>query len=366
MPHRHFLLGALVVTGAAASPVPAAMTSPKWGEGLLRQKPAWYASAEARDAADRVLRYQSSAGAWPKNTDLLAPATPAEIDVINRGGKANTIDNGATTLPIRFLAGVGGATGGETYRAAVIRGVDYLLASQYKNGGFPQFYPLHQGYYSHITYNDGAMINALTLLRDVAAGRPPFRFVDTGRRTRAAAAVTRGIDCILKTQIKQDGRLTAWCAQHDEVTLAPAWARKYEPPSLSGCESVGIVHFLMSIEQPSSEIIGAVEGAVAWLRAVPITGQRLDRIKHADGRTERLLVPDPAAPLLWARFYELGTNRPLYMDRHSVPVYEFAEIDDERRSGYNYLGTWPAGLLERDFPAWRARLSKAPGQTPTP
>ncbi len=328
----------------------------KWGGDLLRQKPVWYATAEARAAADNVLLYQSTVGAWPKNTNLLAPATPEALQVVEKGGKANTIDNGATTLPITFLAQVANATGEPKYRDAALRGVDYLLASQYANGGFPQFFPLRKGYYAHITYNDGAMINALTLLREVAEQRAPFAFVDEARRQRAADAVARGLDCILKTQIVQDGRPTVWCAQHDEVTLAPAWARKYEPPSFSGSESVGIVEFLMSIREPSPAVVAAVEGAVAWFRAVGIAGQRVDRIKRPDGRTERVLVADPTAPPLWARFYELGTNRPLYMDRESAPVYDFNQIDYERRSGYNYHTDAPMRLLERSYPRWCERV----------
>jgi len=357
---RLLILLALLLTGARAqtSPAPAAGAALKWDDGLVRRKVDWFTSAEGRSAAERVLGYQSREGAWPKNTDLLAPATAAEIDETNRSDKGNTIDNGATTAPITFLALAGNATGHAPHHAAAQRGIDYLLASQYPNGGFPQFFPLRKGYYTHITYNDGAMINVLTLLREVARGRAPFAFVDAARRGRAAAAVARGLDCILKTQVRQNGRPTVWCAQHDEVTLAPAWARAYEPPSLSGAESVGVVRFLMSVEQPSPEIAAAIEGAVAWFRAVVITGQRLDRIKRPDGRTERTITADPAAPPLWARFYELGTNRPLFMDRTSKPVYDFMQIAYERRSGYNYHTTAAADLLERDYPAWRAQQAR--------
>ena len=251
-----------------------------------------------------MLLYQSRAGAWPKNTDLLAPPTAAVLAAIERDGRADTIDNGATILPLRLLARVADATGGAEYRAAVLRGVDYLLASQYANGGFPQFYPLREGYYSHITYNDDAMVNALTALRDVAEGRSPFGFVDAGRRARALSAVARGIDCILKTQVRQGGRLTAWCAQHDGGRRS-AWARAYDPPSLSGNESVGIVRFLMSVENPSPEIVSAVEAATAWFRAVPITGQRLDRISATTAAPNagscRSRRPVAVGPLLRAR-----------------------------------------------------------------
>ncbi len=198
--------------------------------------------------------------------------------------RANTIDNDATTTPMRFLALMVQATRDIRYRAAFERGVDYLLAAQYPNGGWPQYFPLRKGYYSHITYNDDAMVNVLTVLRAAAAGKPPYDFVDQSRRARSAAAVARGIDCILHTQIRQDGKLTAWCAQHDETTLKPASARNFEPPTLSGGESVGIVRFLMEIEQPTPEITAAIKGAVAWFRAVAIHGIRLEEFTGADGK----------------------------------------------------------------------------------
>jgi PelA/Pel-15E family pectate lyase len=339
---------------APAAPV-ASKSALRWGNGLLKRDAVWYSSAEARAAAEAVIGYQSVHGAWPKNTDLLVPATPELIAAIEKAGKANTIDNSATTTPIRFLALVAHATGEATYRTAVLRGVDYLLASQYANGGFPQFYPLRDhGYYSHITYNDGAMIEALNVLRDVAQARPEYGFLDADIRAKAADAVRRGIDCILKTQIKQDGKLTVWCAQHDEKTLAPAWARKYEPPSLSGCESVGVIHFLMAEKHPSPEIVAAIEGGVAWLRSVQISGERVERFVDEAGKKDRRVVEDAAADPIWARFYELDTNRPLFMDRDSLPTYSLAEIDQERRAGYGYLGNWPAALLAKDYPAWRA------------
>ena len=111
----------------------------------------------------------------------------------------------------------------------------------------------------------------------------------------------------------------------------------------------------MSVEKPTPEIVAAIEGAVAWLRAVPLKGVRLERIPGPDGRTERRLVNDPAAPPLWARFYELGTHRPLYLDRDSVFNYDYAKVGYERRSGYDYHGTWAASLLANDYPAWRAQ-----------
>jgi PelA/Pel-15E family pectate lyase len=304
--------------------------------------------------ADSVLQYQSSAGAWPKNTDLTM-APPSAAFLADANDLANTIDNDATTLPMLFLALMVSATGEARYRSAFERGLDYLLAAQYPNGGWPQFFPLRQGYYSRITYNDNAMVNVLTVLRDAAAGQSPYAFVDKARRVRAETAVARGIDIILRTQVRQAGVLTAWCAQHDEQTLAPAWARNYEPPTLSGHESVGIVRFLMEIERPTPRIIAAVQAAANWLKGAAIRGLRLEEFTDADGRRDRRVVADPAAPLLWARFYELGTNRPVFTGRDKVIRYALSEIEHERRNGYAYYGTWPATLLAEEYPRWRAK-----------
>ena len=330
-------------------------TPVRWTTAILRQKPEWYASAGARTIADNTLRWQSPEGGWPKNTDLAAAPSPETLAELLRHGGTNTIDNGATTTPLRFLALMVRATRDPRYRAAVDRGFDYLLAAQYKSGGWPQYFPLRKGYYSHITYNDDAMINVLTVLRDASAAKPPYEFVDVARRARAAAAVARGTDCVLRTQIKQDGKLTAWCAQHDETTLEPAWARNFEPPSLSGGESVGIVRFLMEIEQPTAEIITAIEGAVAWFQAVSIHDVRLEEFTGVDGKRDKRVVADPKAGLLWARFYELGTNRPVFTGRDRVIRYALSEIEHERRNGYSYYVTSPASLLGKDYPQWRLR-----------
>ena len=286
---------------------------------ILDQPAEWYRTAAARALADAVVLHQRPTGGWPKDVDMTRP--PPEPSHSTRD---STIDNGATTTQIRFLARVGD----DRHRAAAIRGVEYLLAAQYPNGGWPQFYPLKDDYSRHITFNDNAMVNAATVLDDVSRGGPPFEFVDEGRRRRAAAAVARAVAVIVEAQVVVDGVRTAWCAQHDAVTLEPRGARSYEHPSLSGSETVGIVRFLM--RQPrSAEVVRAVDSAVAWLT----------RVRLADGR--------------WARFYEIGTNRPIFSGRDGRIRYDLSEIEQERRDNYAWHGTWGKNLLEKEYPRWK-------------
>jgi PelA/Pel-15E family pectate lyase len=200
------------------------------------------------------------------------------------------------------------------------------------------------------------MIGVMKLLRDVSEGKPDYTFVDEARRAKAARAVEKGIECILKTQVIVNGKRTVWCAQHDEVTFAPAPARKFEVISLSGGESVGIVRFLMSIEQPSTVVVDAIESAVAWFEQSRLKG--IKWIEKADASQpngiDPVVVKDPENST-WARFYEIGSNRPIFVGRDGVVKYSVAEIEHERRTGYSWYVDDAAKLLNKDYPLWRER-----------
>jgi PelA/Pel-15E family pectate lyase len=345
-------------------------TSIRWEE-CLTQTPAWYAGDEAARIGNNVVLYQRSSGGWPKDLDMARVLDEAERAKVqaDKGQTDSTIDNDATTTQLRFLARVYAATGETRWREACLVGLDYLLAAQYPNGGWPQFFPLRNGHARHIAFNDNAMANVLFLLNDVVVSDPvaapsvpaPFGFVDHARRVRAAAAIQRGTALILATQVRVNGQLTAWCAQHDEVTLEPAPARTFEPVSLSAKESVALTEFLMTRPTPTPSLIAAVDAAVTWLRDVRLTGLRLEsRVDVSWVKAwDRVLVADPAASPLWARFYEIGTNRPIFADRDRVVKYRVDEIGYERRTGYAWYGTWPADLVGKHYEAWR--LSKGSG-----
>ena len=269
-------------------------------EPLLDKPDAWFATKEATDVVDTLLLYQRSVGGWPKNIDMGAAVAPAKRAGIEDEKDLNdaTIDNGATYTQIRILARFVTATRDARARKAALDGIDYLLRAQYPNGGWPQYLPLRSNYSRNITFNDGAMIGVMRLLRDVAAGTAPYAFVDEARRAKAGDAVARGLRVILASQVVVNGTRTVWCAQHDPETLAPAGARKYEHPSLSGSESVGIVEYLMDQPSPSAEVVAAVEAAVAWFRASKIEGIRIERRPVADAPrgSDLFVVPDPTAP----------------------------------------------------------------------
>ena len=199
------------------------------------------------------------------------------------------------------------------------------------------------------------------VLDEIAGGSEPFAFVDAARRERAGRAVGRAVDVILRTQMKVNGRLTAWCAQHDEATLEPRGARTYEHPSLSGAETVGIVRFLMRRGGGDPRTPAAVEAAVAWLDSVKLRGWRLVERRDASlpGGVDKVLVQDASAPPLWARFYDIKTNTPIYSGRDGVIRATLAEIEHERRVGYAWVGDWPRACWRRSIRPGRPDADRA-------
>jgi len=342
-------------------PVPAA---PAGGNGVLTmpldRAPDWYRSAEVRALADAAVSFQTPAGGWGKNQPRPTPrlpgqayvgdnsnaaARPGDFDPTGSWHYVGTIDNDATTHEIRFLARVATQVGGSAaapYRASVERGLRYLLNAQYPNGGFPQVWPLEGGYHDGITLNDDAMSQVLDLLTDAGAGRGDFAFVAAPLRALATKAAARGVDCILAMQVVTGGRRTGWGQQHDPLTLKITSARNYEPPVLAAPESAAVLRYLMKLPNRTAAMTGAIDGAAAWLRTTAIHGTAW---RDANDGAGRRLIPDTTAPLLWARFYSVGDNTPLFGDRDKTIHDDVMELSTGRRRGYAWYGTAPGAVL---------------------
>ena len=313
----------------------------------------WYASEAAQGVADRIVTAQSKAGGWTKSNDYTQAAVekPGDPDIWSGG----TFDNDSTISELRFLAKVNAALPRSAHAAAwresVLRGMRYILAAQYPNGGFPQIYPLAGGYHDAVTFNDDAMVHTLNLLRDIADGGGEFEFVPRDLRKQAGVAVDRGIECILAAQLKAaDGKPTVWCQQHGAITLRPCAARNFEPAAACTNESAALARFLMTIQDPSAEVVASVRGAITWLERV--VQRDVVWSRQTNGGQ---LVAQTGAPPIWSRMYELGTDKPIFGDRDRTVHYDVNELSSERRNGYAWFGTWPVSALQ-DYKAWAAKL----------
>jgi pectinesterase len=283
----------------------------------------------------------------------------SQLQKIKSNPTGCTADNGATCQEMVFLSKIYGHFSNEKYKNAFLRGLMYLLMAQYENGGWPQFYPLKNGYSNHITFNDDLMVNILNILHVIK--------VDSKYKTieipidiynKSVEAFDKGINCIIKTQYLQNKVLTGWCAQYDEFSLLPADARAFELASLSGSESAKIVLLLMSIENPSEEIVKSVEAAHIWFESTKISGFKVVNVPiDNDKKMDRVLIESSDAGPLWARFMELKDNKPFFCDRDGIKKYSFSEIGYERRNGYRWFGNEPKEVIKK-YPKWKDRLNK--------
>ncbi|HKL72124.1 MAG TPA: pectate lyase [Marinilabiliaceae bacterium] len=335
-----------------------------WKQVATKMPTEWYNSDEARLVAENVLLSQKEIGGWAKNKPyhhLFSEEEKSQF-LTTKSEVGATFDNGSTIMELQFLANVYSNYKDEKYKLAFIKGLDYIFESQYENGGWPQFYPSRKGksvaYASHITYNDDAMVNILKFLRDIVYEKEnyPLLQLDSTYKAKANQALENGVTCIIKTQIIVDGKPTVWCAQHDEVTLAPANARKYELASFSGTESASIALFLMTLKNPSQEIINSVDCAVKWFENHEVEDVKLIKEKDEEGRTDIVVVQDKTASPIWARFYDLETEKSFFCDRDGIKKNSLADIGYERRNGYDWYTTKPANLLE-EYSEWKVKIS---------
>ena len=365
---------------AAGNTHPKPATGGRGMYALRAQHPAeWWTSSEALTAAHNIVTWQVPDGGWSKNIDMVSrPRAPGDLyaaDDENRFPDAAdfdkpvdpswhyiaTLDNDSTWMQIRFLAHVTTAllaahreADAAPFRASVERGVEYLLNSQYPNGGWPQVWPLEGGYHDAITINDDAMTHAIAILNDVATGASDYTFLPSALVKRAGPAAQHGIDCLLKLQIVENGVKTAWAQQYDPLTLEPTSARNYEMASLTSDESFPVVEFLMSLPDPTAAEIAAVHAACAWFKKVEIFGYRFGSGNFFADRSSpegRKLVAVAGAGPIWARYYQIGTDKPIFGDRDKTIHDDVNDLSRERRNGYSWFNTEGIAVLN-EYKTW--------------
>ena len=350
-------LTALLTRGALAA------GNPHDAPTLAQRPDSWYATDEAKTCIDNIISWQGKGvggvQAWPKAYNSLQPR-PADGSGVEWGGIAS-IDNGATYSELKILAkAITFEKPGERQQRltdSFNKGLDAVLSQQYANGGWPQRFPPglpnQAAYNVAITFNDDAMTEVMAQLQEIAAGNSPYAFVDEDRRKKSKVAWEKGLDCILKCQIVVNGKLTGWCAQHDKDTFKAVGARAFELAGISGEEGATLAVFLMHIEKPDDRVKKAVVGAAEWFDSAKIVGKAVTTVNDPNTGRDRVLVDSPGS-VIWARFYDLETGKPFFSGGGNIKSNTMAEINQERRTGYAWYGTWGAKVLA-EYPEWKKR-----------
>jgi PelA/Pel-15E family pectate lyase len=275
---------------------------------------------------------------WYRRSDRgkLAPAEAAKRRNIS------TFDDDNTQSALRLLLAVSATADprGDSADPRDVRireardyGLEKLIAAQRPNGGWPQRWtgvpvkpaeypvqpatipatyprqqPPHHSYYGYYTLNDDTHRDCVMTLLEAAKklGRPEYR-----------AAAVKGADFLLLAQLPEPQPV--WAQQYNEQ-LEPAWARAFEPPSVCSNESVGVMRLLVDLylETGDAKYLEPLPRAIAWFKRSEI------------------------APNVWARMYELGTNKPVYGDRDGKIHYTVEELTPERQTGYSWKAAYGA------------------------
>jgi len=338
---------------------------------------AWYGSDEALKVADVIVSFQIPNGGWSKNLDMRQPTrVPGEnytADNLSKYPDADdfdaprdphwnyvgTLDNDATNTELKFLRLVIAALPAEksaAYRASYLRGIEYLLAAQYPNGGWPQVWTLEGGYHDAITFNDDAVTESLEVLEPVAEGKVSFVPKDT--RKLAQHAFARGVQCILATQIVLDKKKTVWGQQHDALTLQPVAGRNFEMPAMSSGESASVLLFLMQLPKPSRAVIAAVDAGAAWFKETAVYGYEWGYAWGGTRAEGRHLTKAPNAGPIWARYYSITTEMPVFGDRDKTIHDDVSELSLERQNGYAWYNSDGAEMLTK-YAVWARKVHPA-------
>jgi PelA/Pel-15E family pectate lyase len=317
-------------------------------------------SAQVKDTlAEKMMVYQLPNGGWGKHmsnkkeVDYKKKIDPKLLKIIKAGdNNLATIDNNATSKEINGLINAYSTTKNPAYLKAAEKGIEYLLSMQYENGGFPQYFPNSAIYRKQVTYNDNAMINVLTILYNISEEKEGFDAVSSQLKEKSKVALQKGIACVLKTQVLQNGKLSIWADQYNEVTLVPEKARAFEPMSLATGESVNIVKFLM-LQPVTPEIEKSIRSAVQWFKESKIDGYTYNVSRESDKAIRTLSKKEGSA--VWARFYDIPTNKPVFGDRDGSVKFNYEEVSEERRMGYSWYNEAGTKLIENEFPKWLKR-----------
>lgn len=267
---------------------------------------------------------------------------------VSDGVEHGNFDDDATVAEIRYLAHAYQQTEDlvlkKAIKESVAKVIQFIFDAQHPSGGWPQVYPKltnSKGLYSnHITLNDDAMIRVMVLLSDISAALPPFNndIISTDTLAKIHPKLTAAVDFLLKAQIKSQGKLTIWAAQHNPITYQPEAGRKYEPIARAAQESAGVLVYLMNWPEQTKEALQAVQAGIAWYQNNLVSNlwqnKKTGKFEFKQGKR------------LWYRFYEIEQDTPFFCGRDGIKKYDFYEIEWERRTGYGWGGDYAGHLLK--------------------
>ncbi|MHC4216471.1 MAG: pectate lyase [Planctomycetota bacterium] len=337
---------------------------------------AWEASGDryflkaAQSAAHGMLKGQMCSGGWDERVTELDPVKrkdyrfrsdcgcPATEDWIvdyyepNQTGdkqieprrNMTNNDNNITQSVIRMLMRVDRALNFEDteLHEGVIHALDYFVLAQFPIGawprnyeklGDPERYPVMPAsypatwsrtwtrpkFYSYYNLNDDCTMNVMDVMLEAARIYDEPKYLNSAENAGAFLLLAQMPD-----------PQPAWAQQYN-LQMNPSWARSMEPPAISGRESISVLYALLALYRET--------GKQKYIQPVP---RALDYLKKcAFERNGRRVL---------SRFYELKTNRSLYITPGSPSVRKITYSSEKIKRGYSFFTSAdPLDRIEEEY-----------------
>ncbi len=301
-----------------------------------------YLLEAARKAGYCLVRGQLESGGWDYRIEFDPERRKRyayRFDGAEEGRRdrnTSTLDDNTTQAALRLLMQLDKTLDFEDERIheAATYGLEKLLAVQYPIGAWPQRFtappnpeefPVKKasypeswswtypktGYSAFYTFNDNAINDVIDVM---------FMAAEVYEEARYRASAERGGEFILLAQMPEPQ--PAWAQQYD-AEMHPAWARRFEPPSITGGESQGVLRTLLQLYRQTGDkkYLEPIPRAIAYFRRSELPGGGL------------------------ARFYELKTNKPLYFTKQ----YELTYSDADMPTHYGFKTGNGMNSIEREY-----------------
>ena len=304
----------------------------------------------AVETCEALVAGQLKSGGWTQVIHFTPPAEGRLGDY--RHGKlagkwnASSLDDDQTQAALELLMRTDEAL---QFRHAAIHeateyGLNALLKAQFANGAFPQVWTgpvsaqpvLRAQFPTYDWKSEGRLKNYWDYytLNDDSAGTVAHTLITAHTvygDDRYQQSLRKLGDFLLLAQMPAPQ--PAWCQQYS-YQMVPIWARKFEPPAIASSESVDVIQTLLRIAHYT--------GQPKYLQPLPAALEYLKSSQLTEGTM--------------ARYYELGTNRPLYMNAQ----YQLTYDDSTAPSHYGWKRSVKLPQLEKAYEAAKQ------GQDPFP
>lgn len=230
-----------------------------------------------------------------------------------------TFDDEVTSHSAKFILRLYLEKKDSKYLEPLKKTIDFIIRSQYKNGGWPQRFPLmydhpfkgKADYTSFVTINDNVIPENIDFLLEC------YSYLNM---KELQEPILRAMNCMLLLQ--QGEPYAGWADQYTSDDLMPAHARSYEPRAVNGGTTIAGIFQMMKYYTITgdSKYLNGIPSAIKYLESMALTTSEVAKSRQRNIDDDEILIP---------RFIDPDNGKPLYVHRSGSNVMNGNYYTDE-------------------------------------